>query len=310
MNADAWPALPLDDWLPTYTTLHRWTQIVGKTRLNLAEFQNHWWHATLYVSPHGLTTSVMPYAGGLIEIEFDFLSDVLVARTSRDETRSLRLEDRSVADFYREYRALLVGLRVDVRISPTPNEVTDAMPFAQDHAHATYDGEAARRCWRALVQADHALKLFRSSFAGKCSPSHFWWGGFDLACTRFSGRTAPRYETAVPNTPPYVMVEAYSHECISAGWWPGTPGSPVAEPAFYAYAYPEAPGTSVARIRPAAAFYQPDMRLWILPYDAARAADDPTALVLEFLESTYETAAALSGWDVVSLRSSRGMLPA
>jgi hypothetical protein len=306
MNRDAWPALPLEEWLPTYMTLHRWTQIVGKTRLGLAPFQNHWWHCALYVTARGLTTSPMPYAGGLVEIDFDFLDGLLLARTSRGETQSLRLEDKSVADFYHEYRAMLAALDVDVRIIPTPNEIPDATPFPRDHVHATYDSDAARRCWRALVQADRALKQFRSGFAGKCSPTHFWWGGFDLACTRFSGRPAPVYEGAVPNTPHYVMREAYSSECISAGWWPGTAGSPVAEPAFYAYPYPEPAGCNVAPIGPAAAFYQQEMRLWILPYDAARAADDPDALIMEFFKSTYETAAALGKWDVAALRSSGG----
>lgn len=305
-NGDAWPALPLDEWLPTYATLHRWTQIVGKTRLGLAPFENHWWHCSLYLTARGLTTSPMPYSRGLVEIEFDFLSDLLLARTTGGETRHLPLEDKSVADSYREYRALLAALDVDVRIVPTPNEMPDATPFPSDHAHATYDGEATRRWWRALIRADEMLKRFRGDFAGKCSPSHFWWGGFDLACTRFSGRPAPAYTGTIPNCPAYVMREAYSHECISAGWWPGSAGSPVAEPAFYAYAYPEPPGCNVAPIRPAAAFYHPEMREWILPYEAVRVADDPNAMILDFLESTYETAAALGGWDTAALRSSHG----
>ena len=304
-RTDVWPALPLDGWLPTYATLHRWTQIVGKTRLKLAPFQNHWWHCALYVSPRGLTTSPMPYKDGraLVEIELDFLDDVLVARTSDGETRSMRLENKSVADFYREYRALLASLEVDVHIVAKPNEVPDATPFTRDREHATYDGDAARRCWRAMTQADRVLKEFRGRFAGKCSPAHFWWGGFDLACTRFSGRTAPPYATVIPNAPSYVMREAYSHECISAGWWPGTAGSPVAEPAFYAYAYPEPAGCNVAPIRPAAASYHTEMREWILPWTAVRDASDPDAIVLEFLESTYGVAAALGGWNIEALRA-------
>jgi hypothetical protein len=306
---EPFPALPLDEWLPTYATLHRWTQIVGKTRLGLAPFENHWWHCTLYVTARGLTTSPMPYSGGVVEIEFDFLSDALLARTNDGETRRLRLEDKSVADFYHEYRGMLAALGIDVRITPTPNEVGDATPFPNDHAHATYDGDAARRCWRALVQADRLLKKFRGGFAGKCSPSHFWWGGFDLACTRFSGRPAPEYTGVIPNCPGYVMREAYSRECISAGWWPGSVDLPLKEPAFYAYAYPEPAGCDMAPIRPAAAFYHREMREWILPHAAVRVAGDPDALILEFLESTYETAAALGGWDVAALRSSRGALP-
>ena len=300
-----WPSLPLDEWLATYETLHRWAQIVGKTRLGLAPFENHWWHCALYVTARGLTTSAMPYSHGILEIEFDFLSDLLLARSNHGDTRSIRLENKSVADFYQEYRAMLAAFGVDVRITPTPNEVLDGTPYPDDHVHATYEGDAARRCWRALTQADRALKRFRSGFAGKCSPTHFWWGGFDLACTRFSGRPGPLYQGKVPNCPPHVMQEAYSHECISAGWWPGSADSPVREPAFYAYAYPEPVGCSTARIGPAAAFYHQEMREWILPYDAVRTAGRPDAMVAEFLESTYGAAAALGGWDVAAMRSSR-----
>lgn len=305
-HRDAWPALPLDDWLPTYTTLHRWTQIVGKTRLGLAPFENHWWHCTLYVTARGLTTSPMPYRDGVVEVEFDFLGDRLSARTSKGEMQTLRLENKSVSDFYAEYRETLAGLGVDVHITPTPNEMSDATPFPTDREHATYDGDAVRRWWQALVHADRLLKRFRGDFSGKCSPSHFWWGGFDLACTRFSGRPAPPHPGGIPNCPNYVMLEAYSRECISAGWWPGSAGSPVAEPAFYAYAYPEPTGCDAAVIAPTTAFYHQQMREWILPYDAVRAADDPDAMVLEFLESTYETAATLGKWDLTALRSSRG----
>ena len=246
----------------------------------------------------------MPYRDGLVEIEFDFLSNLLEARTSGDQTRTVRLENKSVADFYREYREMLAALEVDVRIVPTPNELSDATPFPSDFSHATYNGDAARRCWHALTAADRMLKEFRSRFGGKCSPSHFWWGGFDLACTRFSGRSAPPHPGGIPNCPDYVMREAYSRECISAGWWPGVIGSPVEEPAFYAYAYPEPPGCDVAPIKPEAAYYQANMRLWVLPYDAVRSSADPEALTLEFLESTYETAARLAGWDTAGLASS------
>jgi hypothetical protein len=251
----------------------------------------------------------MPYRDGVVEVELDILGDRLVARTSGGESRRLQLEDKSVADFYREYRALLAELGVDVHIVPTPNELPDATPFADDRDHKTYDGEAARRWWRALIEADRLLKQFRGGFAGKCSPSHFWWGGFDLACTRFSGRPAPPHPGGIPNCPEYVMREAYSHECISAGWWPGIAGSPVAEPAFYAYAYPEPAGCSLAPIRPASAFYQQEMREWILPYEAVRASEDPDAAVTEFLESTYEAAATLARWDTTALRSARGTIP-
>jgi len=309
MIRNSWPALPLDEWLPTYETLHRWTQIVGKTRLELAPFENHWWHCALYVTARGLTTSPMPYAGGVLEIEFDFLNSVLEARTSGGATRSLRLENQSVADFYARYRAMLAALDVEVRIAPTPNELPDATPFREDRAHATYDAAAAHRWWLALVQADRLLKRFRGGFTGKCSPSHFWWGSFDLACTRFSGRGAPAYAGSAANCPSYVMVEAYSHECVSAGWWPGTADSPVGEAAFYAYAYPEPAGCNMASIRPATAYYNDAMREWILPYEAVRAAADPDALVTDFLESTYDVAATLGHWDVAALRSARGSRP-
>jgi hypothetical protein len=306
VNVDAWPAVPSEEWQPTRTTLHRWTQIVGKTRLGLAPFENHWWNCSLYVTAHGLTTSPMPYREGVVEIEFDFLSDLLLARTSGGETRRLRLEEKSVADFYHEYRAMLAALGVEVRITPTPNEVVEATPFPDDHTNATYNAEAVRRWWGALMQADRMLKRFRGGFVGKCSPSHFWWGGFDLACTRFSGRPAPPHPGGVPNCPNWVMLEAYSHECISAGWWPGTAGVAVTEPAFYAYAYPEPAGCDVAPIRPAAAYYHQEMREWILPYDAVRTAVDPDAMIMEFLETTYEAAATRGGWDVEAFRSSGG----
>ncbi len=308
-DVDAWPALTLDGWLPTYETLHRWTQIVGKTRLALAPFENHWWHTALYVSTRGLTTSPMPFARGSVEVEFDFLSHLLVARTSDGRTRTLPLESNSVAAFYDEYRALLAELGVVAPIHPVPNEIAEAIPFAEDEVHATFDGDAARRWWRALVSVDRVFKEFRGEFAGKRSPSHFWWGAFDLACTRFSGRRAPDHPGGVPNCPNYVMREAYSHECISAGWWPGSPGSPVAEPAFYAYAYPEPAGYRLARVQPTMATYQTDMGEWVLPYEAVRTSPDPIRLVTAFLVSTYETAASLAGWDVAAFRATRPSSP-
>jgi hypothetical protein len=301
---DPWPPLPLDNWLPTYETLQRWTQIVGKTRLELAPFVNHWWHCALYVTPCGLTTSAMPYGRGIIEVEFDFLEDALSARTSDGNTSSIRLQNESVADFYRRYRELLASLGIEVHINGSPNELRDATPFAEDVVHATYDADAARRCWRALVQVDRLLNRFRGQFSGKCSPSHLWWGSFDMACTRFSGRVAPPHPGGIPNLPLYVVREAYSRECISAGWWPGSPGSSVAEPAFYAYAYPEPKGCDIAPIEPDGASYNSDMREWVLPYEVVRTSSDPDAMVMRFLEATYETAARLGRWDVESLRAS------
>src|SRR5579862_1060815 len=300
---ERWPAFHLDEWLPTYETLHRWTQIVGKTRLGLAPFQNHWWHSSFYVTPRGLTTGVMPYSDGMVEVSFDFLDDALDARTSNGEVRRLRLENMSVAAFYKEYRAMLRELGVTVRIAGSPNEMPDATRFADDTRHASYDGGAVRRWFAATLEADRAMKRFRSGFAGKCSPCHFWWGGFDLACTRFSGRRAPPYSTVIPNTPAYVMTEAYSHECISAGWWPGSAGTPVTEAAFYAYVYPEPPGCALAPIGPMDAFWHTEMHEWILPYAAVRVSNDPAGLIARFLESTYQSAANLAGWDVNALRA-------
>jgi hypothetical protein len=303
---DGWPELALEAWEPTYATLHRWTQIVGKTRLGLAPFENHWWHCALYLTARGLTTSPMPYARGTVEIEFNFLGDALLAHTSDGQSRSIRLEHKSVAQFYKEYCALLAVLGVDVPIAAAPNELEDATPFRDDHAHATYDAHAVRRWFQALTHADRALKRFRGDFAGKCSPTHFWWGGFDLACTRFSGRTAPRHPGGVPNCPAYVMHEAYSHECISAGWWPGTPGSPMAEPAFYAYAYPVPSGIERVPIGPAVATYHDELGEWVLPYAAVRSDANPEMLIAEFLETTYVAAATLAKWDISALRAVRG----
>ena len=305
----AWPRLTLDDWAPTQATLHRWMQIVGKTRLAQAPMQNHWWQVVLYLTGNGLTTSPIPYGDRDFEVEFDFIDHVLVIRTSDGGTRTLPLAPRPVADFYAEYMSTLRSLGIDVRIRPVPVEIADATPFAEDRAHASYDADAAQRCWQVLVKADRALKEFRGRFIGKSSPSHFWWGGFDIACTRFSGRSAPPHPGGVPNTPDFVNLEAYSHECISAGWWPGTPGSPIEEPAFYAYSYPEPPGYNAARMRPDGAYYHPVMREWILPYETVRTSSDPEHALREFLQSTYEAAADLAKWDRESLERPRGWRP-
>jgi len=295
---EAWPALPRAGWEPTLDTLHLWTQIVGKTRLCLAPMTNHWWHCTLYVTPRGLATSAMPVGQRALDIEFDFLSEQVVMRTSDGAVRSMALAPRSVADFYREYRDLLASLDVQARIWPVPSEIADPVRFTDDTVHAAYDADAVRRCWRILVQSDRVLKSFRSRFLGKVSPVHFWWGGFDLACTRFSGRVAPTHPGGIPNIPDYVTREGYSHECISAGWWPGAPGG---EAEFYAYAYPEPPGCPTAPIRPAAARYDTNLHEWILPYDAVRTAPDPDGALLDFFQSTYEAAANLGGWDRAGL---------
>ena len=292
-----WPRLGLDEWAPTQTTLQRWTQIVGKTRLALAPMQNHWWQVVLYVTERGLTTSPIPYDVRTFDVSFDFTNHKLIARTSDGESRTIPLVAQSVADFYAAYMEMLRSLGIEVNIKPVPMEMSDAMRFTEDRTHASYDADAVHRFWQVLVNSDRVLKEFRARFLGKSSPSHFWWGGFDLACTRFSGRPAPLHPGGVPNCPDYVMIEGYSHECISAGWWVGTVGGPVPEPAFYAYSYPEPAGCDVAPIRPEGAYYHPVMREWILPYESVRTAPDPEQALLDFLQSTYETAATLAKWD-------------
>jgi len=296
-----WPTLPLDEWAETYETLHRWIQIVGKTRLVLAPMQNHWWHCTLYLSARGLDTSPIPYGDRNLEIEFDFIDHLLVARTADGETRSMPLVSQTVADFFRDYMAMLGSLGIEPKIYPRPVEIVDATPFAEDRLHATYDADAAQRFWRVLTQADRLLKKFRSRFIGKSSPSHFWWGGFDLACTRFSGRRAPPHLGGPPNTPEYVNLEAYSHECISAGFWPGGVGTSVTEPVFYAYAYPEPAGCPEAAVLPGGTEYNMEWREWFLPYERVRTSPDPDAAVMEFLDSTYSAAADLGDWNRAQL---------
>jgi uncharacterized protein DUF5996 len=296
--AAPWPALPLDAWRDTKDTLQLWTQIVGKTRLALAPMVNHWWQAPLYVSARGLTTSAMPYEDRLVEAEFDFVDHVLVVRTDSDERR-MALAPRSVADFYREYRATLLDLGLRVRIWQHPVEVETAIPFSEDKTHASYDAAYVTRFWRALAQAARVLGVFRGRFTGKCSPVHFFWGGFDLACTRFSGRPAPPHPGGIPNLADWVTRESYSRECASAGWWPG---GGALDASFYAYAYPEPAGCSAAPIKPAAGRYDQQLRDWILPYDAVRKAEDPDAALLSFWQSTYDTVANLGGWDSTLVR--------
>ncbi len=293
---ERWPPLPLAEWSDSYTTLQRWLQIVGKTRLALMPMQNHWWQVALYVTARGLGTSAMPCGDRTIDIEFDFIDHELVIRTSDRRQRVLKLEPRSVADFYATYIAALHALGVAPKIYPVPSEMPDVTPFTSDREHAAYDPDAAQRCWRILAQTTRVFLNFRQSFLGKCSPVHVWWGAFDLACTRFSGRVAPPHPGGIPHLPDRVTREAYSHECISAGWWPGSAGI-LAEPAFYAYAYPEPPGCPDAPLRPDAARYDPQLHEWILPYEAVRTSADPDAMLLDFLHSTYDAAAELAHWD-------------
>ena len=301
-----WPALPLAEWQDTYATVHMWCQIVGKTCLALAPFENHWWHTAFRVTPRGLRTPVLYYDDRSLELEFDFLEHNLNASASDGTIRRLPLLPGPVADFFAEYVRVLTEIGFPHSISAVPNEIVDAVPFAQDWKHASYDAHAMQSCWQILLQSDRILKQFRSGFLGKSSPSHFWWGGFDLACTRFSGRPAPLHPGGVPHLPDRITREAYSHECISAGWWPGTIGGPVAEASYYAYAYPEPAGSPEAKVRPSEARYDAIMREWILPYDAVRTAEDPEAALLAFLESTYEAAANLGGWDRGALEYGAG----
>jgi uncharacterized protein DUF5996 len=295
---ETWPALS-SQWRDTYDTLHMWTQIVGKTRLALAPMENHWWQVVLYITPRGLSTSAIPHGERTFAVEFDFIDHHLYVRTSDGATRAIPLVPQSVADFYASYMAALRALDIEARIYPKPVEVQTAIPFAEDRQHASYEAEAANHCWRVLMQADRVLKRFRGRFLGKSSPVHFFWGGFDLAATRFSGRRAPRHPGGVPNCPNWVMVEAYSRECSSCGFWLG--GGAIAEPAFYSYAYPEPAGYADHSVRPEGAFYSRDMREFILPYEAVRSSAAPDEALLAFAQSTYEAAADLAQWDRAEL---------
>jgi len=296
LNAQRWPSLPLNEWKDTYATLHRWTQIVGKTRLSMTPIVNHWWNATLYVSPRGLTTSTMHCGDVAFEVEFDFVDHALEIRCSHSKPVRLALKPQSVADFYEEYRAALRGLGIDLHIHAAPNEIDDATPFAEDRVHASYNPRYANRFWRILLESDRVFAIFRARFVGKSSPSHFFWGSFDLAVTRFSGRPAPPHPGGAPHCPDWVATEAYSHEVISAGFWPGAPGM-MDEPVYYAYAYPEPAGLSAASVRPREAYWHTGMKEFLLPYEAIRAAKSPDDALLDFLQSTYEAAADLAKWD-------------
>ena len=295
----AWPKLPLAEWQDTLSTLQRWAQIIGKTRLALAPPVNHWWHIALYLTSRGLTTSPMPQGSRTVEVELDFIDHNLLIQSSDGASRRFALVPRSVAEFYREYMGLLQEMGVQPRFWPAPNEMEDTTPFLEDEQHRSYDPDYAGRCWQILSQTNRVLQEFRGRFIGKCSPVHFFWGAFDLACTRFSGRPAPLHPGGVHNLPDWAVREAYSHECISAGWWPG--GGPVAEPGFYSYSYPEPAGFAEAEVRPSEAYYNRDLREFILPYEAVREAQRPDEGLLQFFQSTYEAGAELGGWDRRSL---------
>jgi hypothetical protein len=291
---ELWPALPWQDWKDTAATLHMWTQIVGKTRLTLTPRENHWWNTPLYVTPRGLSTWSIPYQGDLFDLEFDFVDHQLKLRISSGATKAIALRQQSVAAFYREYLALLASVGIEVNFYPVPVEVADPIPFAQDEQHASYDKESVQRFSRVLQSCDIIFKRFRAGFVGKSSPVHFFWGSFDLAVTRFSGRRAPERPGADP-----ITREAYSHEVISAGFWPGNGG--FGAPAFYAYAAPQPVGLEKEQIRPAQASYNHELNEFVLKYDDVRSADLPDRALLQFLQSSYESAAKLANWDRATL---------
>src|SRR6267378_3564779 len=293
-QSDSWPALPLAKWKDTYATLHMWTQIVGKVRLALSPPINHFWGTVLYVSARGLTTSPIPYAKGAFEINFDFIAHTLEIATSLGETRAFRLVPRTVAEFYAKLMGALHSLGIDVQVWPMPVEVPRPVRFNLDESHAAYDSEYARRFWQILVSVDTVFWEFRSRFIGKVSPVHFFWGSFDLALTRFSGRRAPERPGADP-----ITKEAYSHEVISHGFWPGV--GPGQDPAFYAYAAPEPAGFQDAAVQPRAAFYSKDLSEFILPYEAVRNSSSPESDLAAFLETTYNAGADLGKWDRANL---------
>jgi Family of unknown function (DUF5996) len=299
-----WPDLPYAGWRDTLQTVQLWSQIVGKVRLTLTPWVNHSWHVTLYVTARGLGTSPIPIGAESLEIDFDFIAHRLVLRTSRGEQASAGLKPQSVAAFHRRLMRLLDGLGVTVAIDERPSEMADGIRFSQDHVHASYDPVAAHRFWRALVQVDRVFKLFRSGFLGKASPVHFFWGSFDLAVTRFSGRTAPKHPGGVPGLSDAVACEAYSHEECSAGFWPGSDAFPQA--AFYSYAYPAPPGYGDRPVTNGAHF---DAKLgeFVLPYETVRAAADPDSLLLDFLSTTYAAAADAGGWDRAALECPIGV---
>jgi hypothetical protein len=305
MTADErWPALPASAWRDTRATLHLMTQIAGKIRLALTPWQNHSWHVALYVTARGLTTSPIPYRQGSFQIDFDFLDHTLWICTSDDKYRQVMLQPMPLSGFYEEVMMALRELGVAVKINTMPNEIPDAIRFEDDFVHRSYDAEYALRFWRALASANDVFMRFRTGFLGKASPVHFFWGSFDLAVTRFSGRRAPLHPGGVPNLPNTVAREAYSHEVSSAGFWPGGAGHD--EAAFYSYAYPAPDGFADARVAPGAAGWSKDLGEFLLPYEAVRTAPEPDAALMAFLQSTYDAAADLGKWDRANLECALG----
>jgi Family of unknown function (DUF5996) len=304
--SNQWPALPFAEWKDTAITLHMWTQIVGKIRLALSPWTNHSWHVTLYVTSRGLTTSPIPHGTSTFEIRFDFIDHELRILKSDGAVRVLKLRPQPVAKFYREVMNALAEMKLPVTINTTPNEIENPIPFDQDEEHRSYDREYANLFWCVLVQSDRVFKEFRSRFCGKCSPVHFFWGSFDLAVTRFSGRPAPPHPGGVPHLADEITREAYSQEVSSLGFWPGNAAAPT--PLFYSYAYPEPPGFAQAKIQPESAFYEAKLREFILPYDAVRTAEKPDEVLLDFAQSAYDAASKLGKWDRDALEEKKPVL--
>jgi len=298
-----WPSLDYAAWRDTCATLQLWTQIAGKIRLALGPWINHSWGVTLYVTSRGLTTSLIPYGARAFEIEFDFIRHQLRITTADGDERAIKLQPQSVASFYREVMSILRELAIEVRIGMKPNETLEAIPFDRDEKHAAYDPEYANRFWRVLLQADRIFKEFRSRFCGKCSPVHFFWGSFDLAVTRFSGRSAPPHPGGIPHLPDAITREAYSQEVSSLGFWPGNDQIPTA--LFYSYAYPSPDGFADAKVKPAVASFHPQLREFVLPYHDVRRAESPDDAILEFAQSTYDAASTLAKWDRAALEEKK-----
>jgi hypothetical protein len=306
-RAEAWPDLPYAAWKDTCATLHMWTQIVGKIRVVETPWLNHSWHITLHLTARGLTTSPISSGGRLLQIDFDFVDHVLRIATSDGAIREMALAPMPVADFYAQLFALLKELGFDIAIDTTPSEIPDGIPFDKDRQHAAYDPDYAARFWRVLASAHKVFTDFRTGFIGKASPVHFFWGSFDLAVTRFSGRRAPLHPGGVPHLPDEVAQEAYSHEVSSAGFWPGG-GGPIDYAAFYSYAYPAPAGFADAPVQPAEAFYSQELGEFLLPYEAVRKARDPERMLMDFLQSTYAAAANLAKWDRAALERPLGTI--
>jgi hypothetical protein len=306
-RAELWPSLPFEEWAETAATLHMWTQIVGKVRLALTPWTNHSWHVTLYVTSRGLTTSPIPHGSQTFDITFDFIEHDLRIEKSDGTSRVVKLRPQPVAEFYEKVMGALTELALPVKINLRPNEVENPIAFTDDQEHRSYDPEYANRLWRVLLQTDRVFKDFRASFCGKCSPVHFFWGSFDHAVTRFSGRSAPPHPGGVPHLPDAITREAYSQEVSSVGFWPGNAAMPT--PLYYSYAYPEPAGFAQAQVQPTAASYHPQLHEFVLPYETVRTAEWPDAVLLEFAQSTYDAASLLGKWDRAALEERKPSLP-